>query len=45
MKATMIHIGNFFFKYRNQVFPLIIVALFLMSPPPAEALPLSVSKT
>ncbi|MEK1892922.1 MAG: isoprenylcysteine carboxylmethyltransferase family protein [Rhizobium sp.] len=36
MKATMIHIGNFFFKYRNQVFPLIIVALFLMSPPPAE---------
>ncbi|MBB3396258.1 MULTISPECIES: hypothetical protein [unclassified Rhizobium] len=36
MKATMIHSGNFFFKYRNQVFPIIIVALFLMSPPPAE---------
>ncbi|WP_431322605.1 methyltransferase family protein [Rhizobium sp. YTU87027] len=36
MKATMIGIGNFFFKYRNQAFPLIIVALFLMSPPPTE---------
>ncbi|MEK1874861.1 MAG: methyltransferase [Rhizobium altiplani] len=36
MKAAMIHIGNFFFKYRNQPFPLIIVTLFLMTLPPSE---------
>ncbi|MBP1860087.1 methyltransferase family protein [Rhizobium herbae] len=32
----MISIGNFLFRYRNQVFPLIIVALFLSAPPATE---------
>ncbi|MBD9375127.1 phospholipid methyltransferase [Rhizobium sp. ARZ01] len=36
MTAAMISIGNFFFKYRNQLFPAIIVALFLLAPPPAQ---------
>jgi len=31
---TIIRIGDFFFKYRNKVFPLIIVLLFLTAPPP-----------
>ena len=33
---TIIKIGNFFFKYRNKVFPLIIAALFLIMPPPTS---------
>ncbi|MBB4171583.1 isoprenylcysteine carboxylmethyltransferase family protein [Rhizobium sp. BK538] len=33
MKNVMLKIGTFFFKYRNQAFPLIIVALFVASPP------------
>lgn len=36
MTAAMIAIGNFFFKYRNQLFPAMIVALFLLGPPPAH---------
>lgn len=33
---TIIKIGNFFFKYRNKAFPLIIAALFLILPPPTS---------
>ena len=33
MTAAMIGIGNFFFKYRNKAFPVIVVALMLMAPP------------
>lgn len=36
MKQTMIEIGNFFFRYRNKIFPLLIIALFVMAPPPAQ---------
>ncbi|KQV24412.1 phospholipid methyltransferase [Rhizobium sp. Root1203] len=36
MKSTMIKIGNFFFRFRNQVFPLLIVALFLLATPPLQ---------
>jgi len=36
MKSLMISIGNFLFRYRNQVFPLTIVALFLSAPPATE---------
>ena len=34
MKPTMIAIGNFLFRWRNRVFPLIIVALFSLAVPP-----------
>lgn len=34
MKSTMIAIGNFFFRWRNRVFPLIIIALFALAVPP-----------
>ncbi len=30
---TIVKIGNFFFKYRNKVFPLVIGVLFLIQPP------------
>lgn len=30
----MVKIGNFFFKWRNKVFPLMIVAMFVLFPPP-----------
>jgi protein-S-isoprenylcysteine O-methyltransferase Ste14 len=33
MKYFMLRIGTFFFKYRNQAFPLIILALFAAVPP------------
>ncbi len=33
---TIIKIGDFFFKYRNKVFPLIIAILFIISPPPSD---------
>jgi protein-S-isoprenylcysteine O-methyltransferase Ste14 len=33
MKSVMIPIGNFLFRYRNQVFPLLIVVLFISAPP------------
>lgn len=33
MKNLMLKIGTFFFKYRNQAFPLIIVALFALFTP------------
>ncbi len=33
MKTIMISIGEFLFRYRNQVFPLIIVALFVLAAP------------
>jgi protein-S-isoprenylcysteine O-methyltransferase Ste14 len=36
MKSSMIRIGNFLFRYRNQAFPVLIVLLFLASPPPSE---------
>jgi protein-S-isoprenylcysteine O-methyltransferase Ste14 len=36
MKPLMIPIGNFLFRYRNQVFPILIVLLFLASPAPGE---------
>jgi protein-S-isoprenylcysteine O-methyltransferase Ste14 len=36
MKSVMISVGNFLFRYRNQVFPLIIIALFLSAPPATE---------
>ena len=35
-KTTLIKIGDFFFKYRNALFPLMLIALFLCSPPPSE---------
>ncbi len=34
-KSALIRIGDFFFKWRNQVFPLILLALFLAVPPRA----------
>ncbi|WP_426124215.1 methyltransferase family protein [Pararhizobium sp. PWRC1-1] len=36
MTSLMISAGNFLFRYRNQVFPLIIIALFLSAPPAKE---------
>lgn len=36
MKPWMIKIGNFLFRYRNRVFPFIILALFLLSAPPTQ---------
>lgn len=36
--SAMIGIGNFFFRYRNQAFPLIILGLVLLAPP-ATTLP------
>jgi protein-S-isoprenylcysteine O-methyltransferase Ste14 len=33
MKVIMLRIGTFLFKYRNQAFPLIIIALFVAAPP------------
>lgn len=38
MKNLMLTIGTFFFKYRNQAFPLIIVALFIAVPPTTTVL-------
>ncbi len=34
----MIAIGNFLFRFRNQLFPAVIVVLFLLMPPPALVL-------
>jgi|JI8StandDraft_2_1071088.scaffolds.fasta_scaffold17309_5 protein-S-isoprenylcysteine O-methyltransferase Ste14 len=36
MKKSMILIGNFLFRYRNKLFPFIILALFAIAIPPAE---------
>jgi protein-S-isoprenylcysteine O-methyltransferase Ste14 len=36
MTSSMISIGNFLFRYRNLAFPLVILVLFLASPPPGE---------
>ncbi|MCD2184032.1 isoprenylcysteine carboxylmethyltransferase family protein [Rhizobium sp. GN54] len=33
MEPVTVTIGNFFFRFRNQVFPLVILALFLMRAP------------
>lgn len=33
MKPVMIAIGNFFFRYRNRLFPLMVLALFASMPP------------
>jgi len=33
MRPLMIRIGNFFFRYRNRLFPLIVVALFAIDAP------------
>ena len=38
MKILMLAFGTFFFKYRNQAFPLIIVALFIAAPPTTTVL-------
>ncbi|MBY0354832.1 MAG: isoprenylcysteine carboxylmethyltransferase family protein [Rickettsiales bacterium] len=38
MHALMVNIGNYLFRYRNRVFPLIIIALFAIAPPPSEIL-------
>ncbi len=35
----MISIGEFFFRYRNQAFPLIIIALFVLAAPSSEIFP------
>ncbi len=32
----MIRLGNFFFRTRNYVFPLLIIALFAIAPPPVQ---------
>ncbi|SOC36145.1 protein-S-isoprenylcysteine O-methyltransferase Ste14 [Rhizobium subbaraonis] len=34
MTPAMIAVGNFFFRYRNQAFPLIILVLAVLAPPP-----------
>jgi protein-S-isoprenylcysteine O-methyltransferase Ste14 len=36
MKPAMIQIGNFFFRYRNRVFPLIVITLFALAAPPPK---------
>lgn len=36
MQSAMIRIGSFFFRYRNRVFPLIIIAIYLLAPPPSS---------
>ena len=36
MKSLMISLGDFLFRYRNQVFPIIIVVLFLSAAPATE---------
>jgi protein-S-isoprenylcysteine O-methyltransferase Ste14 len=36
MKKSMIQIGNFLFRYRNKLFPFIILAIFAIAIPPAE---------
>ncbi len=33
MHKTMIEIGNFFFKFRNKLFPVIVIALFAIASP------------
>jgi len=39
MKTTMTHIGNFFFQYRNRLFPLIVLVIFALQPPrPAQVM-------
>lgn len=35
MKNIMIHIGNFLFRYRNTLFPFIIITLFAVAIPPS----------
>jgi protein-S-isoprenylcysteine O-methyltransferase Ste14 len=36
MKSAMVSIGNFLFKWRNKLFPVIILLLFLSAVPPHE---------
>ncbi len=36
MKSLMIKVGNFFFTWRNKLFPLIILGLYAVAPPPHE---------
>ena len=36
MQALMIRIGNFLFRYRNRVFPILICALFVLAAPPTQ---------
>lgn len=36
MQQTMITIGNFLFRYRNKVFPLLTIALFVIAIPPHQ---------
>jgi protein-S-isoprenylcysteine O-methyltransferase Ste14 len=34
MRAVMVRVGNFFFRYRNALFPLIVVGLYAVAVPP-----------
>lgn len=36
MKNSMIKVGDFFFRYRNRLFPVIIVAVYFIAPPPQQ---------
>ncbi|MBN8532322.1 MAG: DUF1295 domain-containing protein [Alphaproteobacteria bacterium] len=36
MQSIMVRIGNFFFRYRNHAFPLVVLALFVLAVPPHE---------
>lgn len=36
MKPRMIQVGNYLFKHRNRLFPLIVVAIFLLAAPPSN---------
>jgi len=36
VKPLMIRIGNFLFRYRNRLFPVLILAIFSFAPPPTE---------
>jgi protein-S-isoprenylcysteine O-methyltransferase Ste14 len=36
MNRLAIRIGNFFFRYRNAAFPIFIIALYALVPPPSE---------
>lgn len=36
MRALAVRIGNFFFHYRDRVFPIFVIALFALAAPPTE---------
>lgn len=37
MKSILVHLGNFFFRHRNLAFPLMILAVYFLVPPPDKA--------